>query len=354
MNRLQWLPARTLATIARRGLVVLALAALLWVRFFSLPKAARPAASLPVGLSVDHFTWSPDGSSLACSGHGWKGGSSWMAPAAVASGTGTVEIWDTGRQVITGALPGLGRIISGLAYRDRGRELVVAGRDHATVWRLKPGSAPVRLVAAGGLPRVLALSLDGTSIACGDALEPRVFDMRTGRPAARLRSAALSSIAPMDAVYSPDARFLAVTGYSGLTLWNVSSGEIRRCIPAGDFRGGVSVVNGGTALAAGRTGGRVLFWDQEHGDVPLTRIVSDGLIRCLTFSPDGTHLAVAAEHDRSRGLWVELLIWDRRTQRVISRKRADGTSIASLKYSPDGTKLAVGCEDGTVEIWPVR
>ncbi|GAA0337125.1 serine/threonine protein kinase [Actinoallomurus spadix] len=100
-----------------------------------------------------------------------------------------------------------------------------------------------------------------------------------------------------------------------------------------------------------------------HIGAPVT-LLDGGVVRSVTFSPDGGTLAGVGDDGKAR-------LWDTRTTRPVRtfthrvsnpwpRPLAQVTAFnhrftaaMSAAYSPDGTRLAVGNGDGTVSLWNV-
>ena len=65
----------------------------------------------------------------------------------------------------------------------------------------------------------------------------------------------------------------------------------------------------------------------------------------MTYSPDGTRLAVAS----GIGIWL----YDAHTGDEVSLLTGHTDRVTSVSFSPDGTTLASGSSDGTVRLWEV-
>jgi WD40 repeat protein len=67
-------------------------------------------------------------------------------------------------------------------------------------------------------------------------------------------------------------------------------------------------------------------------------------VHAVVFSPDGTRLA-SSSADGS------VLLWDPRTQRLLTRLEGHEGETRGLAFSPDGRTLATGSLDRTLRLW---
>ena len=71
-----------------------------------------------------------------------------------------------------------------------------------------------------------------------------------------------------------------------------------------------------------------------------------GVIRCVSFSPDGSLLATTSEDST-------VAIWDPNTGRLLRSLTGDTGEVHTVSFSADGKLLASGGEDKTVRLWNV-
>jgi WD40 repeat protein len=83
----------------------------------------------------------------------------------------------------------------------------------------------------------------------------------------------------------------------------------------------------------------VCLWDAATG-APCATLPHPGIVRCLTFGPDGRWLVTGSDGDD------RLRIWDVTTARVRKEIRFPAGAFRSLTVSPDGRRVAATMYDG--------
>ena len=167
--------------------------------------------------------------------------------------------------------------------------------------------------------------------------------------------------------YSPNGALMAVGGYGGIQLYNVSTGDLVTSLPttANSYVYSLAFSPDGTTLAAG--GGSTTGTANSSGVVELWSVSTHKLISSLAttalsvctvaFSPDGSTLADGGSN-RS-GTVLEL--WNVSTGNLTTTLGggADGI-VYSVAFSPSGTMLAEGAgldslgeSSGLAQVWNI-
>jgi WD40 repeat protein len=165
--------------------------------------------------------------------------------------------------------------------------------------------------APGGNANDAQVSRDGDigAVATSNNLVS-LWDLRSGRPYSA-HPTIHTPVQPSTVAVSPDDRTIA---------W-------------GDIAGGLTAMS----LVSGK-----VLWHRQLGhpvDPP-----SAGSVMIITFSPDGSHLAVGVSH-----VATELIRADG-SGAVRSFHSADDNSL-SVVFSPDGGRLATADSDGSARVW---
>lgn len=152
------------------------------------------------------------------------------------------------------------------------------------------------------------------------------------------------------AAFSPDGQLIAAgLQDGGVDIWRLSDqrrgfklegqpGKILKVVFSEDSR---SVTVGSTSA----------IWVWELRDRTFYRVAAQNFpldsVSDIAFSPQGTHLALAASDGT---VWLI----NAASGEVISRlETADGSPL-SMDFSSEGDKLAIGSEDGSLQIWEIE
>jgi len=258
------------------------------VRLWDVATISRPIDRFEFATGDANYAYyaceSPDGSLLAVAFHG---GSVRLLSTADGSEVRamTCEDW-----------------VNWLVFTPDGRRLLSAGQSGITVWDPASGErllaidattgAEILSIPHGNVVRGVAFSPDGTLLATAAYKDPivHVFDARTGEVRLELDGHGIGA----DAVaFFPDGKRLATTASDGvLRLWGVEDGSLLRARRGHDGSiTSLAVHPDGSRIATGRDDYATVIWDPETLE-PLSRFLDRDVIYALSFSRDGSRLAV--------------------------------------------------------------
>jgi RNA polymerase sigma factor (sigma-70 family) len=229
----------------------------------------------------------------------------------------------------------------------------------------------------------LAVSPDGTTLACQAMDRSRLIDLRTGNTLVKLgaqpwefgftpdgKTLVASSTGQQLHFYrtadglkqttqpgnlgpnlvmtsSVDGRYLATAAWmdTGVTVWDLADGRLVQSVPlvAGDRRyvNDLALSRGGRALTTSQEHRYVSRWDSiGGGQPPIARPVPRGLRPYyLRLSADGRYTA-ALEPLQNRPRAARVTVWDTAKGEILGRRTVSGTPVR-LAWATDASWLAI-------------
>ena len=274
--------------------------------------------------------WSPSGDAVATLGF-----------------DGTVTVWDPngGSEIETITSP---QSAGWFEFSPDGARIAVSGADGiARVWDVSSGEpvADLPVNVPGGTLGGLAWSPDSQELAVvpNDVGESSVTVWRVD--SGRKIWAAPCAACGGDTAWSPDGRTIFTSG-PVVDAWEARTGRpLFSLSPPAEVLD-LDISSDGRLLAGGAADGTVSVWDisRRGGRDVLTLPSGAATICCVTFSPDGRHLAAGNGGFAAGGAGAIGRIWDVRPE-----GGGEGPTLrqnGAVAYSPDGSAIAItGTED---------
>ncbi|MEU1722537.1 WD40 repeat domain-containing protein [Nonomuraea sp. NPDC005692] len=123
--------------------------------------------------------------------------------------------------------------------------------------------------------------------------------------------------------------------------------RVRAILPVGDSEIVMAFSPANDRLATAGMNGVLQLWKPQTGENAITTSLIGKKISGLTFSADGSQLAVALS-DRTA------LLLDPATLRPLSEPLRHDSPVLSVSFSRDGRTLATVTEEGTIRLWDVE
>ncbi len=211
------------------------------------------------------------------------------------------------------------------------------------------------VTTTAGWPRGdFAFTADGRRLAAPLKRDPGVvgiWDVALGRLEATIH---VDSTAVTAVAFSRDGKRMAIGANGGsmktnaLTIWDLSSIRVVRTFDLGPrqtesiafARDGDKIAAGGGAITGGGSGW-VTVWDAQTGDI-LAAQDRIGLVKYVSFHPDGTLLAIADFENEN------VHLWDIVAGTLITRPGP--LKVSCVSFTPDGRRMASLGYDGSVHL----
>lgn len=258
------------------------------------------------------------------------------------------------RDLLTGAdlrtLAQHGNRVESVALSPDGRTLASSGHD-VKLWNLSSGGAMRSLKEDQSF--IVAFSPDGKTAATGSANGViKLWNVSSGTLRRELseKSRERSSTAVASIAFSSDNKTLAAVSDT-VELWNVSTGEKTRTIPVRSEAICVAFSPDGKTLAIGTGFEGDAFFGVELRQASSGKLLHRlsgprASVRSVTFSPDGKTVA--------SGSWDNTVrLWNVATGAPL--RTFNTNSSSSVAFSPNGQVLAsAGDHESVIKLWSVK
>lgn len=238
---------------------------------------------------------------------------------------------------------------------DGTRFATISPNGGAKIWTLDKAWPAVPMVLDAPDPNALVFSPDDRlMITTGWDDVARVYDGKTHQPITTLTGFDEPTNA---AAFSPDGLLVAVGSYDR-TVQVFRVGTWEHVVSLTDYnytyaKPNIAFAPDGTTLAYPNRQSGLTLWNVASGDIIEMATDGFGGGESLAWSPDSQVVAV--------GMYSgEIVLWDvpQAQWLVTLNAKADSRDFSrpvnTLLFSPDGTQLIVAGDDSTIQIWGVR
>ncbi len=152
--------------------------------------------------------------------------------------------------------------------------------------------------------------------------------------------------------FTPDGKQLLSYGpWSGVSLWDASSGQEVRRLDAGDRLAAALLTPDGQSVATVEGEGQKQFVRiRDRAELKVSRSFPVGYMYLPQLTPDGK-LLIALGGSGGNQCTVE--VWDLQTGKQVRSWKAHEEHVWCIDLSRDGKTLATGGADKTIRIWDV-
>lgn len=209
-----------------------------------------------------------------------------------------------------------------------------------------PGRNYTAISDSGTVIEEICISPDGRWLACATWSGVRIYDLSSGRTPVKTLDGHTGNV--LTVAFLPDSRTLLTSGIDKkLLLWDIASGTSSTLPNQRTIVQDIAVSPRGDRVAAATKEGKLLLWNpvnRNFGDPEIIFEEARNPVSSVCFSHDGS---VLVSGDR-RG---NVKIWDITRKELIQTLRGHNAQIEEVQYSPNDRQLASVGRDGTIQIW---
>ena len=148
---------------------------------------------------------------------------------------------------------------------------------------------------------------------------------------------------------SSNSRFLATFTKQRVRLWDVTSGEsIGKTVNLPHSVKTAALSPNGQQLVLMNDDRTAYLWNWRTDKKDPIKLEHDLPVNYASFSSDGNYVATAGGQLRGNGL---VRVWDTKTGEAVGSPITLGGEADHVTFSPDGTRIAIASKDKTASVW---
>ncbi|MBE7384974.1 MAG: NACHT domain-containing protein [Leptolyngbya sp. SIO1E4] len=276
---------------------------------------------------VCSMAYSPDGSLLV-----------------TGDGGGRIVVWRMADQKPILTFNGSTSWIMAIGFIHDGQQLVSEGSNGSlNIWDTNSGQFIRELNGHTSAVWTLDTSPNGSLLVSGSVdADLVVWDLTTHEPLHRLSGHTQQVNA---AVFSPDDKLIASASVDKtIRIWHAQTGKTLKIWPCETAPQCISFSPDGKHLAVGRDDGKISILNLQAERIELTLAAHQLRISSLAFSPCGDYLASGSFDATTK-------LWDPKTGKLLRIATVYTSSIWNLAFSPDSKYLAVSSSEPSIRLW---
>lgn len=280
--------------------------------------------------SVNHATWSPDGSLIASCG-----------------ADGSIIIWDAKNGKIIHKILAHSASVSILKWSPDGSSIASAGDDNVVkVWNPQTGKLIADMIGHTSWIGSLDWSPDGSRLAsCGGDKTIKIWDAVVGVLINTLtgHTEQITSVH-----YSPDGTKLLSSSWDySAKIWDANTGMILRNLDHNSWVISASWSPDARKVATSVFNRTASIWDVSTSAKLHSLSGHTAEVRYISWSPDGKSVATASSDRTAR-------IWNAETGVLSFVLTGHNYDVNQIEWNPKGNRIATSSEDQTIKIYDVK
>jgi len=237
-------------------------------------------------------------------------------------------------------------LVQSLAFNREGTLLASGGFQVVKLWE-RPQNVQLKKLELAGPVAASAVSADRKLLAVATGKSVQLYDLTTGKPAAKLEGHAEDVTA---LAFSPDSAKL-FTGSADKTVrvWTVADGKEQGKLETPQPVAALTVVGDGSKIATGGGDAVIRLWNIADLSKPAAELLEKELtghsqpVTSLITQPNAPTQIVSGSTDGTVRQWS--------TESAAARTLNHGGPVVAVAISPDGQKLVSASSNKIAKLW---